>query len=110
MTTDDGSLGLGGTILDGLAELRGRLGNSAAALHLFGCGPAAMLDSLKRLATGAGLPCQLALEQTMACGFGFCQGCSVTMRASAEPPIHSYRLHYKLACMDGPVFKAEELA
>ena len=109
LTSDDGSVGVGGNILDGLAHFRQSLDLSGGLINLFGCGPIAMLDGLKRLAVSDGIPCQLALEETMACGFGFCQGCSVLMRPPSEPPAHSYRSVYKLACLDGPVFRAEEL-
>ncbi len=109
LTSDDGSVGIGGTILDGLAHFRESLNPSGGPLSLFGCGPPAMLAGLQRLATREDVPCQLALEQTMACGFGFCQGCSVAMRPRPEPAAHSYRSRYKLACIDGPVFRAGEL-
>ena len=109
LTTDDGSLGVNGTILDGLANFRLLVNNPTNPVLLFGCGPPAMLTGLKQLATSEDIPCQLALEETMACGFGFCQGCSVPMRPPLEGVPHSYRSLYKLGCLDGPVFRAEEL-
>lgn len=55
---------------------------------------------LERLATALGerwgAPAQVALEAHMACGLGYCHGCSTGDRApSAEAP---------LICRDGPVF------
>jgi dihydroorotate dehydrogenase electron transfer subunit len=73
-----------------------------AQTQLFGCGPAAMLQATASLARRFGLPCQLALEEYMACGVGGCAGCTVLLHTAAGPAM-------KRVCVDGPVFDALEV-
>lgn len=67
---------------------------------LFACGPHAMLDACARLARDYGLPCQVSLEEYMACAVGGCAGCVVRVQTDAGPAM-------KRVCVDGPVFAAE---
>ena len=53
-----------------------------------------------RCAPSARVPCQLALEAGMACGFGACFGCVVPLRAGG----------YLRLCVDGPVLDGALLA
>ena len=108
LTTDDGSVGIKGTVLDGLKGAS--QGQDPAGITVFGCGPPPMLSALMAHVHAQGIACQLATETVMACGFGFCQGCSIEMASQPRPPAHSYRRRYQLACIDGPVFWAHELA
>jgi NAD(P)H-flavin reductase len=55
------------------------------------CGPEPMLEAIARLRPGA----QLAWEAPMACGFGACYGCVVSLDG-----------HYRRLCVDGPVLRA----
>jgi dihydroorotate dehydrogenase electron transfer subunit len=55
------------------------------------CGPAAMLEAVRKLAPDA----QLAWEAPMACGFGACYGCAVEIDGELR------RL-----CLEGPVLRA----
>lgn len=80
--------------------LDGLLGGADA---LFACGPEGMLETSVQRAIAAGVPCQLSLEQRMACGIGICLGCAVALRTPDS-------LTYKKACKDGPVFRGEEVA
>ncbi len=94
--SDDGSLGLKGTTLDGLSlwfEKRKEKGPVTGV----SCGPKAMLRAVKQLFEGKGLPLYVSLEERMACGTGLCQGCSV--KAADKPG-------YYRVCTDGPVFPA----
>ncbi len=108
LTTDDGSLGIKGSVLEGLEAVEAGLGD--AELAIYGCGPPPMLRAVKSYVDQRGMACQLAMETIMACGFGFCQGCSIEMGGQFDPGLPSYREHFKLACLDGPVFRANELA
>ncbi len=94
--TDDGSLGRRGPVIEGM-----ELGGVDLVLA---CGPTLMLKAVRRRALDAGVPCQLAVEEHMACGMGTCIGCAigtVDPRTGAEG--------YSLVCKDGPVFAAERL-
>lgn len=68
-----------------------------AAVEVFACGPHAMLEAVVRLARRHGLPCQVSLEEYMACGVGGCAGCAVLIETPAGPAM-------KRVCVDGPVF------
>lgn len=67
------------------------------ATQLAACGPEAMLRAASVLARDYSLPCQLALEEFMACGVGGCAGCTVLVATPEGPAM-------KRVCVDGPVF------
>ncbi|MGH8582789.1 MAG: dihydroorotate dehydrogenase electron transfer subunit [Gammaproteobacteria bacterium] len=73
-----------------------------ADIELFACGPTAMLKSVARLSEEYELPCQLSLEEYMACAVGACAGCTVGIRTPAGPAM-------KRVCVDGPVFEAQDV-
>lgn len=70
-----------------------------AEVEIFACGPTPMLQSTARLARRYGVPCQVSLEEFMACGVGGCAGCAVPVRTPEGPAM-------KRVCVDGPVFDA----
>ncbi len=95
LATDDGSHGHHGLVTDLLeAELR-RDANAA----VYACGPAPMLEGVRRTCERARIPAQLALEAAMACGFGACFGCVVPKRGGG----------YLRVCVDGPVIDAAQI-
>lgn len=69
-------------------------------VEVFSCGPHAMLVAVMNLAKEFDLPCQLSLEEFMACGVGGCAGCTV-------PVVVDGARAMKRVCVDGPVFPAE---
>ena len=66
---------------------------------LFACGPHAMLAACAKLAREFALPCQVSLEEYMACAVGGCAGCTVEVMTPNGPAM-------KRVCVDGPVFDA----
>ena len=66
---------------------------------VFACGPHPMLEAVARLAREYNLPCQVSLEEFMACAVGGCAGCVVEVQTSKGPAM-------KRVCVDGPVFEA----
>jgi dihydroorotate dehydrogenase electron transfer subunit len=86
-----------------LAELLA--GPEREGLHLYVCGPNPMLKAVAKLALAAGVPCDLALEAPMACGFGVCLGCVVPTRGASPSEIR-----YERVCVEGPVMPAEHMA
>ena len=68
-------------------------------VELFACGPHPMLEAVAALAAEFGLPCQVSLEEFMACGVGGCAGCAVEV-ATPEG------VRMQRVCVDGPVFDA----
>ena len=107
LTTDNGTTGIAGTVVNGLEYILPMLKDKRVILY--GCGPPAMIVTLKSFAIERNLPCQLSLEEIMGCGFGNCQGCSVVVKTTIDRTEHSYRERYRLVCLDGPVFWAHEL-
>ena len=71
-------------------------------VEIFACGPHAMLAATAALARHFKLPCQVALEEFMACGVGGCAGCTVPVRTPSGTAM-------KRVCVDGPVFPAEQV-
>jgi dihydroorotate dehydrogenase electron transfer subunit len=96
VATDDGSHGHHGLVTDLLA---GELDADDHAT-VYACGPPPMLEAVRTLCEQRGVPCQLALESGMACGFGACFGCVVPLRDGG----------YLRLCVDGPVLDAQRLA
>lgn len=65
--------------------------------QIFVCGSARLVALCRDLGAGWGAEVQVSLEAHMACGIGYCHGCSTGDRtARAENP---------LICRDGPVFR-----
>lgn len=77
-------------------------GERLRRVAVYACGPPAMLRAAARLAREFGLPCQVAVEERMACGVGGCAGCALPVRTAAGPAM-------RRACVDGPVFDAREV-
>lgn len=66
---------------------------------IFACGPTPMLAAAAAVAREWNLPCQVSLEEFMACGIGGCAGCTVEVITPAGKAM-------KRVCVDGPVFDA----
>lgn len=73
-----------------------------ARTELFACGPEAMLGATAGLAREFELPCQVCLEEFMACAVGGCAGCTVLVHTDEGPAM-------KKVCVDGPVFDAKRV-
>ena len=63
-----------------------------------------MLKAVQTLAQEQNIPCQISLEEKMACGLGACLGCAVKQAKSPkEAP------QYWHVCKAGPVFNATDV-
>jgi dihydroorotate dehydrogenase electron transfer subunit len=81
-------------------EWLGSLGPAELAeVEIFACGPTPMLEATAALARRYQVPCQVSLEEFMACAVGGCAGCTVAVRTPEGPAM-------KRVCVDGPVFDA----
>jgi dihydroorotate dehydrogenase electron transfer subunit len=97
LTTDDGSCGDQCLVTNPLEEA---IRHEPPDLVL-ACGPEAMLACVLGIVDAQGIACQVSIEAMMACGMGACLGCAVRGRQDASRYLH--------ACLDGPVFNAEEI-
>jgi dihydroorotate dehydrogenase electron transfer subunit len=75
---------------------RGSLGE----VEMFACGPTVMLKAAAAVARRFNVPCQISLEEFMACAVGGCAGCAVRVETPEGPAM-------KRVCVDGPVFEAQ---
>ncbi|MDR2011066.1 MAG: dihydroorotate dehydrogenase electron transfer subunit [Bacteroidales bacterium] len=93
-STDDGSYGEKGTVLEH-SLLNSRFFPFG---KIYACGPDAMLKDLGKWAIERGIDCEVSLENLMACGIGACL-CCVQDTVSG----------HKCVCTEGPVFNVKEL-
>lgn len=99
VATLDGSAGYKGTVVD---LTKRYLSTGSADLALYVCGPDGMVRSLMAVLQDRPVPCQVLLEERMACGLGLCFGCVTLTKDEKEP--------YKRVCKEGPVFDLWELS
>ena len=89
-----------GFVTELAAEWLGSLSEAQLAqVEIFSCGPTPMLRASAELARRFKVPCQVSLEEFMACAVGGCAGCTVEVRTPQGPAM-------KRVCVDGPVFDA----
>ena len=62
-----------------------------------------MLRAVTEFAKAHSIPCEISLEERMACGIGACLGCAVELY---DENGETYMGH---VCKDGPVFPAERV-
>jgi dihydroorotate dehydrogenase electron transfer subunit len=109
VTTDDGSTGRRGVVTDPMPELLAR----ARTRQVYACGPMPMLAAVSRTAAAAGVPCQVAVEERMACGTGICFSCVVpVLDGPGEPggPSSTGTTRMARSCIEGPVFDGAAVA
>ena len=99
ISTEDGSVGTKGNVMDAIRE------NGLEADMIFACGPTPMLRAIKEDAGENNIVCYLSLEERMACGIGACRACVCRTK---EKDHHS-NVNNKRICKDGPVFLSTEV-
>jgi dihydroorotate dehydrogenase electron transfer subunit len=82
--------------------LPGVLDKSSADV-VYACGPMALLRAVSDLAAARGIPCQVAVEESMACGIGVCMTCVL-------PVVGDDGLTRMVrSCLEGPVFAGDRV-
>jgi dihydroorotate dehydrogenase electron transfer subunit len=125
ISTDDGSLGFRGFVTQALEQWLDqfapgpwpssspslRVEDLAARLLIYTCGPEPMMKRVADIAIAHRIECQVAVERAMACGMGTCQSCCIRVRKPdpRKPPLPGKDWCWRLACTDGPIFRAAEL-
>jgi dihydroorotate dehydrogenase electron transfer subunit len=99
-TTEDGSFGTRGRVTDVLDEVVASCGTGV----VYACGPNPMLRAVSEACRELELPCQVAVEEHMACGVGVCWTCVLPIRTKDGG------VRMKRACIDGPVFNGAKVA
>lgn len=88
--TDDGSMGFKGNTIQYVKTL-----DNLENTLLYACGPNVMLKAASDLAEEYDIPCEVSMEEYMACGIGACMGCVVKVKTDKQ---------FLRVCKDGPVF------
>lgn len=99
ITTDDGSCGLKGNVIDAVKKLH------IEADLIYACGPMPMLKGVDDYAKANHIPAFVSLEERMACGIGACLGC---ITKTKEVDHHTYVNNTRI-CKEGPVFDSKDL-
>jgi len=94
LITEDGSEGEKGLVTDHSILNREQL----EYRMIYCCGPDPMMKAVAKIAGIHAIPCEVSLENTMACGFGVCL-CCVTPTTSGNQRV----------CVEGPVFNTKAL-
>jgi dihydroorotate dehydrogenase electron transfer subunit len=98
ISTDDGSMGTQGTIIDVLDDYMDSNLAEVNRYVVYACGPHPMLKAVSAVAASKGITAYISMEEHMACGLGACLGCVVKTTDG-----------YKRVCKEGPVFRSEEI-
>ena len=94
VSTEDGSTGVRGNIMDAIRS------HSVEGEIIYACGPMPMLKAIKSYAQEKDIEAQISLEERMACGIGACLGCVCkTKNKDEHTNVNNTRI-----CTDGPVF------
>jgi dihydroorotate dehydrogenase electron transfer subunit len=93
-------MGERGRVTDVLPAVLGRTG----AQVVYACGPNPMLRAIAEYCLSRGVPCQVAVEEMMACGLGVCWTCVVPVLALDGRGWWNVR-----ACLEGPVFNGARI-
>ncbi|MFP5219981.1 MAG: dihydroorotate dehydrogenase electron transfer subunit [Actinomycetes bacterium] len=99
VTTDDGSAGERGRVSDVLPAVLERTRSDV----VYACGPMPMLRAVAEQAAALGIPSQVAVEESMACGIGVCMTC--VLPAVGDDGI----TRMVRSCVEGPVFRGDRL-
>jgi dihydroorotate dehydrogenase electron transfer subunit len=98
--TEDGSAGHHGLVTD---LIRPAIEAKGLKSRIVCCGPKKMMAATAEIARQIGVPCQVSLEERMACGIGVCFSCVAKIRDA------SGGWTYRRTCLDGPVFDADDV-
>jgi dihydroorotate dehydrogenase electron transfer subunit len=99
--TDDCSMGHHGFVTQPLEQDLKSF--PLADTMIYACGPVGMIRQLAGLLEGHPVPCQVSMEERMACGLGACLGCAIAVKGR-----NGVR-EYRRVCKDGPVFDIRDI-
>ncbi len=98
-TTEDGSMGETGRVTDVMDDVIDRCRTDV----VYACGPNPMLAAVSAEAARRKLPCQVSVEEHMACGVGVCWTCVIPIVE------RDGTVHHRRSCIDGPVFSGHRI-
>ncbi|MDR2546940.1 MAG: dihydroorotate dehydrogenase electron transfer subunit [Lachnospiraceae bacterium] len=99
IATDDGSIGIHGSVIDAIEAQRAK---AKLPDLIYACGPLPMLQAVKEYGERENIKIYLSLEERMACGIGACLGCVCkTKERDYHTGVYNTRI-----CTEGPVYEA----
>ncbi|MBN2515111.1 MAG: dihydroorotate dehydrogenase electron transfer subunit [Deltaproteobacteria bacterium] len=101
ISTDDGSDGYHGTVTELFQNHIDSYTDNDSIV--FCCGPDPMMTGVAGIVKKYSIPCQVSMEERMACGVGACLGCAVRVKSHGDRP------RYMTVCKDGPVFDSKDI-
>ncbi len=93
--TDSGSFGFHGNVVEKLKTME-------KPDYIISCGPKPMLKGVVNYSKENSVKSQISMEERMACSIGVCVGCVIDTIQDGE-------VIKKKVCVDGPVFRGEEI-
>ncbi len=99
VATDDGTCGRSGFITDALRADMAKISPDV----ILTCGPTPMLKAAARLSLETKVPAYMSGETRMGCGVGACLVCACDIKEKNGEIVR------KRACVDGPVFRLEDI-
>ena len=105
VATNDGSKGVKGFVTDLMKLLMPsgpRLSGQGQG-RVYTCGPTPMLKAVSEICVKAKVLCEVSVEVPMACGFGACLGCAISVKNEKGDQ------RFAIACTEGPVFQASSI-
>ena len=97
ISTEDGSYGKRGKATDLLKKLLKENRDKRYSV-IYSSGPREMLKFVFEIAKRSRIPCQVSLEENMACGVGACLCCAIRTKTG-----------FKRVCKDGPIFNLKKI-
>lgn len=91
VTTEDGSFGIKGKVIDGILDIVKKENFDM----IYTCGPELMMKSIFMISSNYSIPAQASLERYMKCGIGICASCCIDD---------------KVVCTDGTIFDQKQLS
>ena len=98
VATNDGSLGEKGFVTLPLDAAIAQLREQGEKFELYTCGPDGLLRAVSERALSLGVPGWISVDRHMICGVGACYACIQRTKAGNAR-----------CCIEGPVFRAEDL-
>lgn len=105
-STEDGTRGRRGRVLDLLAEERVAAAAARPGATFYSCGPHGLLAAVGEEARRRGCGAWVAAEAHMSCGTGICRSCVLPRAEGIAIPEDASNPRYVIACLEGPVIDA----
>ena len=115
VATNDGSYRYKGLVTELLEKILEEEALATGLPHqMFACGPRPLLKKVSEIAFQKNIDSQVSMEERMGCGIGACLGCVCKIKGEDQNNNNNNGLPpppyiYKRVCIDGPIFRGNEV-